>query len=164
MDRLTHGQSDYPQRPDLRQSLSHTLLAAAFVLLGILNPFAGNDAETRFHWWMMVVLAVTVALSWYFAITRWLNWRSLPANIKTAQAQMARYDRGRAKNHALMSALALLLTVFAFLGHATMPEITRSLLDEILFCIASAVAVVSTAVFSASIRDILAQHKHGRNE
>ena len=37
--------SDLPLRPDLRQSLCHTLLASSFVLLGVLNPFTPGGIE-----------------------------------------------------------------------------------------------------------------------
>ncbi len=157
-------QQALPRRPDLRQSLSHTLLASAFVLVGILNPFASDGAEAEFHWWMMVVLAVTVVLSWYFVIRRWLGWRSLPIKIKVVQAQIARYDRDRARSHALMSALALLLTMFAFLSRAVEPDTGRSSVDNILFYIACTVTVLSAGTLSGSIRDILAQHRQTRAE
>ena len=81
---------DLPIRPDLRQALCHTLLAAAFVLVGILNPFAAGAVETRFHGWMMVVLVLAVVLSWWVMIRRWRKWIGLPPQVRLAQNQGAR--------------------------------------------------------------------------
>ena len=144
---------DIPIRPDLRQSLCHTLLAAAFVIVGIVNPFAGGSIETELHGWMMVVLLIVVVLSWLVMVRRWRRWVGLPEQIKLVQNEGARLDRSRAKSHALMSALALMLTVFAFIGRAVIPHVSGSLTDELLFYTSVAVAVVSTVVLTRSIRD-----------
>ncbi len=153
---------DVPPRPDLRQSLCHTLLASAFVLLGVLNPFAGGT-EAQFHWWMMVILVIAVAASWSYVTRRWLAWRELPQEIKVVQARAARYDSERAKSHLLMSALALLLTGFAFLGRAVIPDMSESLFLEALFYTAAFIALVSTTVFSRAVRDLFTQCRRIRN-
>jgi hypothetical protein len=157
-------ENQLPLRPDLRQSLCHTLLAASFVLVGVLNPFTSGDAEARFHMWMMAVLVAAVIVSWWVMIRRWLKWIILPEEIRTVQNHGARFDLGRAGSHALMSALALLLTLFAFLGRAVIPDGEEDLFDEILFCMATAIALVSTAVLSGSIRDLFFQARHSKNK
>jgi len=157
-------EDDFPLLPDLRQSLCHTLLAAAFVLVGMLNPFAGDDTEAGFHWWMMVVLAVSAVISWGYVLSRWRAWRGTPGQVKVAQILEARQNKDRARSHALMAALAMMLTVFAFLGRAVMPDMHKSLLSEILFYTAAVVAVLSTTVLSGAIRDLLFQRRQRRGD
>ncbi|MCP4679285.1 MAG: hypothetical protein GY854_28115 [Deltaproteobacteria bacterium] len=149
----------FPILPDLRQSLCHTLLAAAFVLVGMLNPFADGGTEASFHWWMMVVLAISAVMSWSYVFSRWRAWRGTPKEIKAAQILGARQDRDRARSHALMAALSLMLTMFAFLGRAAIPDMHKSLLHEILFYTAAFVSVLSTTVLSRAVRDLLFQRK-----
>ncbi len=155
---------EFPLLPDLRQSLCHTLLAAAFVLVGMLNPFAGDGTEASFHWWMMVVLAISVVMSWGYVLSRRRAWRGTPGQVKAAQILEARQNKDRARSHALMAALSMMLTVFAFLGRAVIPDMHQSLLSEILFCTAAAVAVLSTTVLCSAIRDLLFQRRQRRGD
>lgn len=146
--------------PDLRQSLCHTLLAAAFVLLGVLNPFAGSDGGVRLHWWVMGLLVIFALISWFFAAKTWVAWQKTPRRVRLLQIEAARLDRNRAQSHGLMSALSLLLTGFAFLGGAFIPEITEGTLNRILFGFAVLIAVLSAAILTRVIRDWLIRRKH----
>jgi len=148
-----------PVMPDLRQSICHTLLAAAFILVGVLNPFAGQGVQASFHAWMMVALLLVVALSWYFLFRAWNRWRNASDKVRAIQVLKVNRKRGRARSHALMSALSILLASFAFLGRATVPEGEATLLDEALFVTGALIVIGGTAVLAQSLRNLIAIHR-----
>jgi Na+/pantothenate symporter len=148
-----------PARPDLRQSICHTLLAAAFILVGILNPFSNKGVEASFHAWMMLALIVVVVFSWYFLVRSWLRWRTVPQKIQAIQIQKVNRKRGRARSHALMSSLSILLASFAFLGRAAIPEGEATLIDEALFYTGAVIVIAGTAVLAQALRNLIAINK-----
>ena len=146
--------SPSPISPDLRQALCHTLLAVAFILLGVKNPFALGDGPVQFRSWMIVLMGGVVAISWGFVMARWFSWHRLPDD-KRAQGAVER-TRGRALNHAMISALALMLTVFSFLG--LILGIDEGNNDSLLH-FGMGVAAICLIVLGVSVRDVLSLSK-----
>lgn len=154
---------EVPPQPDLRQSFSHTLLAAAFILLGVTNPFSPRGTEAAFHSWMMVALAVVVAMSWSFLVCRWMRWRRLPAVIRARVVRSPEDLRQRAVSHLLLALLALLLSGFALLGRLeVLDEDGPSAGERILLILGGIVGVGAVAVATRCIRDLLALHRASR--
>ncbi len=147
-------------RPDLRQSLCHTMLASAFVLLGVFNPFA-RGTEAVFHSWMMVVLAVVVALSWVHLAHRLERWRGMPPELRERSARSAEELRQRAVSHLLMGLLALLLTGFSLVGTLKREQLglERAEGREWLPWVAALVGAGSLAILAAAARDLLERKK-----
>jgi hypothetical protein len=153
---------EIPAQPDLRQSFSHTLLAAAFILLGVTNPFSPRGAEARFHSWMMWALAVVVALSWSFLVRRWLRWRRLPAEIRARIVRPVEDLRQRAVSHALMALLALLLSGFALLGRLeVLGEADPTAGERLVLCFGGLIGVGAVAVAARCARDFLLLRQGG---
>ncbi len=149
--------TEVPPQPDLRQSFSHTLLAAAFILLGVTNPFARQGTEASFHTWMMAALAVVVALSWSFLVRRWLQWRRLPEGIRARVVRSLEDLRQRAVSHVLMALLALLLSGFALLGRLeVLGDGAPSASERLLLGFGGLVGVGAVAVAARCARDFLA--------
>lgn len=147
---------ELPPRPDVRQSMCHTLLAAGFCLLAVLNPFDTGGAEGAFHRWMMIALGVAVAISWYVLSRRWTRWKAVPAELRSAVRRTPAELRQRAIGHLMMALLALLLTAFSFLGRATGPAAGNYALWELLLLGAGGVvAIAAVAVLVRTLRDLL---------
>ena len=145
-----------PPRPDLRQSLCHTLLAAGFSLLAVLNPFDTGGTEGTFHTWMMIALGLAVLASWYVFSRRWIKWKILPAEVRDAVRRTAAELRQRAISHLMMALLALLLTAFSFLGRATGPAAGNYSGGELLLLgLGGVVAIAAVAVLVRTLRDLL---------
>lgn len=154
------GAGDLPPRPDLRQSLCHTLLASAFVLLGVFNPFA-RGTEAAFHSWMMLVLAAVVALSWFYLALRWRRWIRVPPELRERSVRSAEELRQRAVSHLLMGLLALLLTGFSLVGTLKSEQlgVERAGGRGWLPWVAALVGLGSLAVLAAAARDLLGRRK-----
>jgi hypothetical protein len=156
---------EIPPRPDLRQSLCHTLLAAGFSLLAVLNPFDTGGAEGAFHSWMMVALGVAVVASWYVLSRRWIKWRSVPAELRAAVQRAPAELRQRAISHLMMALLALLLTAFSFLGRASGPAAGNYTTGELLlFGVGAVVAIAAVAVLVRTLRDLLNLRRADRGQ
>lgn len=147
------------QFPDLRQTLCHTLLAAAFALLWVFNPLGGKSREQLLPLWVMVFIVGFAATSWVVVLRSRSAWLKAPSHLRKRQAQAAALDKNRAQSHGLMSALSLLLTGFAFLAGAFIPEVTEGLFNRILFGCALVVAMLSAAVLTRAVRDLIVQRR-----
>lgn len=146
-----------PPRPDLRQSLCHTLLAVGFILLGTLNPFVVGTTEASFHSWMMVALGVAVILSWYVFARRWMRWTTVPKEIRAVAVRPVVEIRQRAVSHLMMSLLALLLTGFSFLGLIAVPgDDPAGALDKLMMGAGGIAAVAAVAILTRTLRDLIA--------
>ena len=148
-----------PPFPDLRQTLCHTLLAAAFALLWVFNPISGKSVEHKLPLWVMVFIVGFAISSWVVVLRARSAWLRAPSHLRLAQSQTAALDKNRAQSHGLMAALSLLLTGFAFLAGAFIPEITEGVLNRILFGAAVLVATLSAAVLTRAVRDLFIQRK-----
>jgi predicted membrane protein len=148
---------EVPPQPDLRQSFSHTLLAAAFILLGVTNPFAPRGVEAAFHSWMMWALVVVVTFSWSFLVRRWLRWRRLPAPLRARVVRSPEDLRQRAVSHVLMALLSLLLSGFALLGRLeVLGDDGPSAGERLLLGAGGVVGIGAVAVVARCVRDLLA--------
>jgi len=154
---------EVPPPPDLRQSFSHTLLAAAFILLGVTNPFSPRGTEAAFHSWMMLALAAVVVMSWSFLARRWLRWRRLPAAVRARVVRPLDDLRQRARSHLLMALLALLLSGFALLGRLELlDDRGPSAGERLLLVIGGIVGVGAVAVAARCVRDVIALRRSSR--
>jgi hypothetical protein len=152
-----------PPRPDLRQSMCHTLLALGFVLLGLLNPFVIGSTEATFHTWMMVALGVAVLFSWYVFVRRWMRWSAVPRQLREAALRSATEIKQRAVSHLMMALLALLLTVFSFLGLMAVPgEGETAIVDKLLLLAGGIAAVAAVAILARTLRDLIAVRRATR--
>jgi hypothetical protein len=149
-----------PPRPDLRQSLCHTLLAVGFIVLGLLNPVVVESTEASFHTWMMVALGVAVVLSWYVFVRRWLRWSTMPREIRAVAVRSVAEIKQRAISHLMMALLALLLTGFSFLGLVAVPD-QEGLrwIDVLLMTVGGVTAVGAVAILSRTLRDLIALNR-----
>jgi len=146
-----------PLIPDLRQSMCHTLMAAGFVLLNLLNPTVVSDPRGSFHQWMMLALAIVVVLSWYFFSRRLRAWRAVPAEIRARVTRRPRDLKQRAVSHLLMSLLAIGLTSLGTLVHLiTSGEEAKSAAEVVLLGLGALVGVAAVAIFAGTVRDIIA--------
>lgn len=146
-----------PPRPDLRQSLCHTLLAVGFILLGSLNPFVVESTEASFHSWMMLALGIAVIFSWYVFARRWMRWSAVPKEIRAVAVRPAVEIRQRAISHLMMSLLALLLTGFSFLGLIAVPHQGQAaMLDKLMMGTGGVAAVAAVAILTRTLRDLIA--------
>jgi hypothetical protein len=146
-----------PPRPDLRQSLCHTLLVVGFVLLGTLRRFVIEDSETGFHWWMVAALAAFLVFSWYVFARRMVRWKAVPKAIREIAIRPAAELKQRAISHLMMALLALLLTGFSFLGLMAMSDDSESgTLDKFLMVAGGVAAVASVAILTRTLRDLMA--------
>jgi len=146
-----------PPRPDLRQSLCHTLIVVGFILLGTLNRFVIKDAAPSFHLWMMVALGAFLVASWYVFVRRWLRWSTVPQEIRAVAVRPAAELKQRAVSHLMMALLALMLTGFSFLGVVALPNDGESLVvDKFLLATGGVAAVAAVAILTRTLRDLLA--------
>jgi hypothetical protein len=146
-----------PPRPDLRQSLCHTLLAVGFILLGTLKRFVVEEGETSFHWWMMVALGAFLVLSWYVFARRLIRWNAVPKEIREIAVRSAAELKQRAISHLMMALLALLLTGFSFLGLIAMSsDGSIGAIDKFLMGAGGVAAVAAVAILTRTLRDLMA--------
>ena len=151
-----------PPRPDLRQSLCHTLLVVGFVLLGTLKRFVIEDSETTFHWWMMVALGAFLVFSWYVFARRLIRWNAVPKPIREIAVRPAAELKQRAISHLMRALLALLLTGFSFLGLMAMSEEGGTgALDKFLMATGGIAAVAAVAILTRTLRDLLVLRRLG---
>ncbi len=151
--------SEIHPRPDVRQSIVYTLLAASFVSLLLRNRDGKVDWMDQFHFWAAAGLGVLVLFSWYLVVRKWLRWKKQASDIKAAQGLSASLDRPRATSHALLSLLTVLLSVFAFLEHAVTPLGQETKADNVMFYTGAIIAVGGAAILSRSVRDLLRQRR-----
>lgn len=150
--------SDPPESPrvppDFRQTLSHSTLAAAFILIGVANPFSKDSSDEKFFTWMFAVLIIVVALSWGFVIKRWLRWRQLDPVLRRSLVGQLRLDRTRTTRDGLMGALSLLLTCFTFLSRLGIEVPDGGETFDIPLVIGGVIGALAAAVLSSVARDV----------
>ena len=153
----TVEERDMPNPPDLRQSLCHTVMAMGFFMLYKLNPATHGDTETAFYFWLVLAVAFVALFSWYSFGRRLKAWRRVPSSIRSRFIRRPADLKQRAVTHLLISLLALTLTALAFSPYALHSDLEGLAVTDIILMICGAiVGIVSVAILSRTVRDLLA--------
>ena len=148
--------ADLPPTPDIRQSVCHTLMAAAFMLLNLLNPIDARDMESTLHSWTVIALVFVVVVSWIFFTKRLKAWRAVPPEIRARVTRRPQDLKQRAVSHLIMSLLAVLLTAFALYAGLEVPvERFSEAANNALLVAVSAVGVLAMAVLARTVRELI---------
>ncbi len=138
-------------------------MASGFVLLVIQNPFFVGNLEGTFHTWIILALLFVVMLSWYFFSRRLRTWKKVPSSVRARATRPPRDLKQRAISHLLMSLLALALTALGYLASLAVPSSqNETVVNYIIVGTSGLVGVLSVAIFTRTVRDLLsARHLTG---
>ena len=152
--------NNLPSPPDIRQSVCHTLMAAGFVFLNLLNPINSEESQSALHSWTITALVFVVFISWIFFTRRLRAWRAVPTEIRMRVTRRPQDLKQRAVSHLIMSLLAVLLTAFALYAGIEVPTDRFSeTVNNTLLVTVSAVGVLAMAVLARTVRELITIRK-----
>ncbi len=161
----TVEERDMPNPPDLRQSLCHTLLAMGFFMLYKLGPSAGGDSDTSFYLGIVLALVFVALFSWYSFGRRLKTWRRVPSSVRSRFTRRPTELKQRAITHLLISLLALTLTALAFSPYALRSDFEGlSAMDITMIICGAIIGIVSVAILSRTVRDLLAVRRFNQQQ